>query len=75
MWLKDNRVGTVSSYGSKGYPCSRVSTVTIYNYSALFTLSGQLKGKGGCVVCIDGTAYVYIYLFVCVNVYIIQFLF
>jgi hypothetical protein len=24
---KDNRVGTVSSYGSKGYPCSRVLTV------------------------------------------------
>jgi hypothetical protein len=40
--------------------------VTIYNYSTLFILSGQFKGKVGRVVCMDGTAYVYIYLFVCV---------
>jgi hypothetical protein len=24
---KDNRMGTASPYGSKGYPCSRVPTV------------------------------------------------
>jgi hypothetical protein len=32
--------------------------VTINIYPALFTLSGQINGKVGCTVCIDGTAYV-----------------
>jgi hypothetical protein len=32
--------------------------VTINNYPTLFILSGQFKGKVGCTVCIDGTAYV-----------------
>jgi hypothetical protein len=31
--------------------------VTINDYLALFTLSGQFTGKVGCVVCIYGTAY------------------
>jgi hypothetical protein len=31
--------------------------VMINDYPAFFTLSGQSKGKVGCVVCIDGTAY------------------
>ena len=34
--------------------------VTINDYPALFTLSGQFKGKLDCVVCIDGTAHVYL---------------
>jgi hypothetical protein len=25
-----------------------------------FTLKGQIKGKSGCVVCIDGTCYTYL---------------
>ena len=29
--------------------------VTIYDYQALFVLSGQIKGKTGCTVRVDGT--------------------
>jgi hypothetical protein len=29
--------------------------VTIHNYQALFVLSGQIKGRTGCMVCVDGT--------------------
>jgi hypothetical protein len=34
--------------------------VTIIDYPSLFSLSGQIKGKSGCVVCIDGTCYTYL---------------
>jgi hypothetical protein len=34
--------------------------VTITDYLGLFSLSGQIKGKTGCVVCIDGTCYTYL---------------
>ena len=34
--------------------------VTTTNYLGLFSLSGQIKGKLGCVVCIDGTCYTYL---------------
>jgi hypothetical protein len=34
--------------------------VTIIDYPGLFSLSGQIKGKSGCVVCIDGTCYTYL---------------
>jgi hypothetical protein len=27
---------------------------------SLFSLSGQIKGKTGCIVCIDGTCYTYL---------------
>ena len=29
--------------------------VTIHDYQALFVLSGQIKGRTGCTVCVDGT--------------------
>jgi len=34
--------------------------VTITDYPGLFSLSGQIKGKTGCIVCIDGTCYTYL---------------
>src|ERR1041384_6346273 len=34
--------------------------VTIHEYPGLRTVSGQTKGKQGCVVCCDGTAYMYL---------------
>jgi hypothetical protein len=34
--------------------------VTITDYHGLFSLSGQVKGKTGCVVCIDSTCYTYL---------------
>ena len=29
--------------------------VTIHDYQALFVLSGQIKGRTGCTVCVDST--------------------
>ena len=34
--------------------------VTINDYPTLFSLSGQFKGKVGCVVCLDKTTHVYL---------------
>jgi hypothetical protein len=34
--------------------------VTINDYPALFSLSGQFKGKVGCVVCLDETSHMYL---------------
>jgi hypothetical protein len=34
--------------------------VTITDFSGLFSLSGQIKGKTGCVICVDGTCYTYL---------------
>ena len=34
--------------------------ITITYYPGPFSLSGQIKGKSGCVVCIDGTCYTYL---------------
>ena len=34
--------------------------VTITDYHSLFALSGKIKGKSGCVVCIDRTYYTYL---------------
>jgi hypothetical protein len=34
--------------------------VTITDYPGLFSLSDQIKGKIGCVMCIDGTCYTYL---------------
>ena len=34
--------------------------ITITDYPGLFSLSGHIKGKTGCVVCIDGTCYTYL---------------
>jgi hypothetical protein len=34
--------------------------VTTNDYPALFALSGQIKGKTGCLVCLDGTTWVYL---------------
>jgi hypothetical protein len=37
-----------------------ITFVTITDYLGLFSLSGQIKGKTGCVMCIDGTCYTYL---------------
>ena len=34
--------------------------VTTNDYPALFVLAGQIKGKTGCLVCLDGTTWVYL---------------
>ena len=32
----------------------------MYDYPILFALSGQIKGKTGCLVCMDGTTWVFL---------------
>ena len=44
----------------KEFTLKAIIFVTITDYPDLFSLSGQIKGKSGCVVCIDGTCYTYL---------------
>jgi hypothetical protein len=44
----------------KEFTLKAIIFITITNYPSLFSLSGQIKGKLGCVVCIDGTCYTYL---------------
>ena len=44
----------------KEFTLKAIIFVTITNYPGLFSLSGLIKGKSGCVVCIDGTCYTYL---------------
>jgi len=56
--LWETGVKMLDEYRKDSFTLRAIIFVTINNYPALFTLSGQFKGKVGCVVCIDGTAYV-----------------
>jgi len=47
-----------NEYRKESFTLRAIIFVTINDYPALFTLSEQIKRKLGCVVCIDGTAYV-----------------
>ena len=49
-------------YVSKGAMiiCRAMIFVTNNDYSTLFALSRQIKGKTGCLVCLDGTTWVYL---------------
>ena len=44
----------------KKFTLKAIIFVTIIDYPGLFSLSRQIKGKSGCVVCIDGTCYTYL---------------
>ena len=44
----------------KEFTLKAIIFVTITNYPGLFSLSGQIKGKSGCVACIDDTCYTYL---------------
>jgi hypothetical protein len=44
----------------KKFTLKAIIFVTITDYPSLFSVSGQIKGKTGCVVCIDGTCYTYL---------------
>ena len=44
----------------KEFTLKAIIFVNITDYPGLFSLSGQIKGKSGCVVCIDGTCYTYL---------------
>jgi hypothetical protein len=51
-------VEMLDEYRKDSFTLREIIFVTINDYPVLFTLLGQFKGKVGCVVCIDGTAYV-----------------
>jgi hypothetical protein len=44
----------------KEFTLKGIIFVTITDYPSLFSLSGQINGKSGCVVCIDGSCYTYL---------------
>jgi hypothetical protein len=50
-------VQILDEYRKESFTLRAIIFVMINDYPTLFTLSGQFKGKVGCVVCIDGTTY------------------
>jgi hypothetical protein len=56
--LWETGVQMLDEYHKDPFTLREIIFVTINNYHALFTLLGQFKGKVGCTVCIDETAYV-----------------
>jgi hypothetical protein len=56
--LWETGVEMLDEYRKDLFTLRAIIFVTINDYPALFTLSGQFKGKVGCIVCIDETAYV-----------------
>ena len=56
--LWETGVQMLDEYRKDSFTLRAIIFVMINDYLALFTLSGQFKGKVGCVVCTDGTAYV-----------------
>jgi hypothetical protein len=56
LWVTG--VQMLDEYRKDSFTLRAIIFVTINDYPALFTLSGRFKGKLGCTVCIDGTAYV-----------------
>jgi hypothetical protein len=47
-------------YRRETFTLKAIIFVTINDYPALFSWSGQKKGKTGCVVCLNGTIFVYL---------------
>jgi hypothetical protein len=55
--LWETGVQMLDEYRKDSFTLRAIMFVTINDYP-LFTISGQFKGKIGCTLCIDGTAYV-----------------
>ena len=58
--LFDVGVQMVDASCKEKFTLKAIIFVTITDYPGLFSLSGQIKGKTGCVICIDGTCYTYL---------------
>jgi hypothetical protein len=58
LWEKG--VEMLDEYRQESFTMRAIIFVTINDYPALFTLSGQFKGKLGCVIYKDETAYVFL---------------
>ena len=54
--LRETGVQMLDEYCKESFTLREIIFVTINDYTTLFTLSGQFKGKLRCVVCIDDTA-------------------
>ena len=50
----------MDAYLRKKFTLKAIIFVTITDYPGLFSLSGQIKGKTDCVICIDETCYTYL---------------
>jgi hypothetical protein len=55
--LWETGVQILNEYRKESFTLRAIIFVTINDYPAFSTLSGQFKGKVGCVVCIDGIVY------------------
>ena len=53
--LWEDGVKMMGVFLKKEFTLKTIIFFTITDYPSLFSLSGQIKGKSGCVVCIDGT--------------------
>ena len=58
--LWDHGVEMWNEYRQETFTLYAIIFVTINDYPALFSVSGQMKGKTACVVCLSGTKYVYL---------------
>jgi hypothetical protein len=58
--LWEEGVKMIDASQKEKFTLKAIIFVTITDYPGLFSLSGQIKGKTGCVVCIDGTCYTYL---------------
>ena len=58
--LWEDGVKMMDAFLKKEFTLKAIIFVTIMDYPGLFSLSGQIKGKSGCIVCIDGTCYNYL---------------
>jgi hypothetical protein len=58
--LWEDGVNMMDASLKKEFTLKAIIFVTIIDYPDLFLLLGQIKGKSGCVVCIDGTYFTYL---------------
>jgi hypothetical protein len=49
-----------NAFRKDDFICRAIIIVTTNDYPTLFALSGQIKGKTGCLVCLDGTTWVFL---------------
>ena len=53
-------IDIMDGFGRKEFTLRAIIFVTINDYQALFVLSGQVKGKTGCTVCIGDTVWTFL---------------
>ena len=50
----------MDEFAKEEFTLRGIIIVTINDYPALFSLSGQIKGKTGCLVCLDDTSFLFL---------------